>query len=154
MSNSYNQNFYQRALTVIPPQQNSRIICKADSGATKTYLKPTDRHILQNIYTVLNGPSVDIPNGEKVVSRFTEFFEQQTVESKFARAIEQFDAQIQELDCKEDWKGWTEDFFVEKIGPWMKPFPELQEAFIELTEYLREHNYFDTSVKIKESFNE
>ena len=66
MSNIYNKNSYQQALTVIPPQQNKSIICKADSGATKTYLKPTDQNILQNINKVINGPTVDIPHGENM----------------------------------------------------------------------------------------
>ena len=38
-------------------------MCKADSGASKTYIKPQDKGILQNFQRFINGPEVLVPNG-------------------------------------------------------------------------------------------
>ena len=52
---------YTQNLTVIPPQRT--IVCKADTGASKTYIKPTDKDILQSPIKIRNGPNVNVPNG-------------------------------------------------------------------------------------------
>ena len=55
---------YTNELTVIPPKQEVQsVICKADSGASKTYFKPTDKHILENCKRIRHGPQVGLPNG-------------------------------------------------------------------------------------------
>ena len=51
-------------LTVIPPNYSIQIVtCKADSSASKTYIKPQEKSILQQRITVTNGPQVIVPNG-------------------------------------------------------------------------------------------
>ena len=56
--------YNQQAITVIPPLQCKKIICKADSGESKTYIKPKDGSILNNRNKITNRPTVDIPNGD------------------------------------------------------------------------------------------
>ncbi|MCC7574778.1 HD domain-containing protein [Candidatus Woesearchaeota archaeon] len=48
------------------------------------------------------------PLNNKFLKLFTEYEEQKTLESKFAKAIDALDAEIHELDYKQDWKGWSE----------------------------------------------
>ena len=51
---------------------------------------------------------------DKYWELFTEFEEARTVEARFARAIDTLDAIIQELDYKEDWAGWSQEFLISK----------------------------------------
>jgi putative hydrolases of HD superfamily len=80
--------------------------------------------------------------GDKFLSRFEEFEGAQTTEAKFAKAIDAIDAQIHELDYKEDWKGWTEEFLRSKKGYLFEDFPELKEAFEAVMVFLEENGYF------------
>ncbi len=77
----------------------------------------------------------------KFLKLFSEFEEQKTLESRFAKAIDAFDAVVHELDYKEDWKGWSEVFLVNKKLKFFKEFPELKKAFMEVLDYLRENDY-------------
>ena len=63
MSNTYKINNICSKLTVIPPTQQRKVICKADTGATSNYFTPQDAHILQNKEKIENGPRVNLPNG-------------------------------------------------------------------------------------------
>ena len=49
-------------LTVIPPKPPT-IVLKADTGASKNYIKPSDMHILSNIENTKHGPQVNLPDG-------------------------------------------------------------------------------------------
>lgn len=83
------------------------------------------------------------PLKDKFIELFTEFEEQKTLESKFAKAIDALDAPIHELDYKQDWKGWSEEFLVSKKLKFFEEFPELKEVFLEIVVYLKKNNYFD-----------
>ncbi len=80
---------------------------------------------------------------KKYTDLFGEFQEQETIESRFAKAIDQLEAQIHELDYKEDWKGWTEDYLVSNKAKYFEEFPEMLKMFNTLVGYLRSENYFD-----------
>lgn len=80
---------------------------------------------------------------EKFVALFLEFEEQKTTEAKFAKAIDALDAEIHELDYKEDWKGWTEEFLRRKKGPLFEDFPDLETFFEKTLEFCRKQGYFD-----------
>jgi putative hydrolase of HD superfamily len=80
---------------------------------------------------------------DKFMQLFLEFEEQKTLESKFARAIDALDAKIHELDYKDDWKGWTKEFLIEKKAKYFEDFPELKKVFYDLLNYMCENNYFD-----------
>lgn len=77
------------------------------------------------------------------LSCFDEYEKQLTVESRYAKAIDKLDAQLHELDYKEDWKGWSEEYLREKIQKHVKEFPELEETFEELICFCNENNYFE-----------
>ncbi len=83
----------------------------------------------------------------QLASRYKELYEefesQKTREARLARAIEQFDAEIHELDYKNDLKGWTERFLRESKENYFKGFPELERLFEEHVRYLRENGYFE-----------
>ena len=66
------------------------------------------------------------PINNKFFSLFQEFEERKTPEAKFAKAIDALDAEIHELDYKEDWKGWTKEFLIEKKSHLFEEFPELK----------------------------
>lgn len=79
---------------------------------------------------------------EKFENLFNEFEACETMEAKFARAIDQIDAVIHEMDYKEDWKGWTADFLREKKGRYFEPFPEIKEAFEKIISEMEKEGYF------------
>ena len=83
------------------------------------------------------------PLNDKFLNLFTEFEEQKTLESKFAKAIDALDAEIHELDHKQDWKGWTEEFLISKKLKFFEEFPELKKVFFEILDYLKENDYFN-----------
>ena len=64
MSSSKLNNTCNKQLTVIPPspQCTTNIILKADSGATKTYIKPTDQHVLTYAQAVRSPSTVKLPD--------------------------------------------------------------------------------------------
>ncbi len=80
---------------------------------------------------------------DKFVTLFTEFEERKTVEARFAKAIDALDAEIHELDYKEDWKGWTEEFLRRKKQPLFEEFPELRATFEKTIEFCKKKGYFD-----------
>lgn len=83
------------------------------------------------------------PLNDKFVNLFAEFEEQNTIEAKFAKAIDALDAEIHELDYKEDWKSWTEEFLINKKLEFVQEFPELKTVFFELLDYLKTNGYFN-----------
>jgi putative hydrolase of HD superfamily len=80
---------------------------------------------------------------DKYWKLFMEFEEGRTVEARFARAIDTFDAIIQALDYKEDWAGWSKEFLVSRKEKYFEEFPELLKEFHQIVEYLVAEGYFD-----------
>lgn len=80
---------------------------------------------------------------QKYLTLFAEFQEQKTVESRFAKAVEALEADIHELDYKEDWKGWTEEFLRQEKEHLFNEFPLMKKCFDELVVYLKENGFFD-----------
>ena len=81
--------------------------------------------------------------GEKYVALFKEFEEEKTREAKFAKAIDQLDAVIHEMDYKKDWNGWTEQFLRNSKSKYFEEFPELKDLFEKLMVHLKKEGYFD-----------
>ncbi len=82
------------------------------------------------------------PISTKFQKLFKEFEEQKTPESRFAKAVDAIDAVIHELDYKEDWQEWTEEFFVDSKLKFFEGLPELKKAFIAIIGYLKSMGYF------------
>ena len=79
---------------------------------------------------------------KKFVDLFLEFEKCETIESKFAKAIDALDAEIHELDYKEDWKGWTEEFLRRKKEPLFEEFPLLRALFEDCIAFCKKNGYF------------
>jgi putative hydrolases of HD superfamily len=79
----------------------------------------------------------------KYVSLVSEFEENKTPEARFARAIDVLDAEIHEIDYKQDWKGFTEAFLRKNKEHYFEGNPELKEAFERIMVYLKENGYFE-----------
>lgn len=79
----------------------------------------------------------------KIYSLFQEFEESKIMEAKFCLAVDYLDALIHEMDYKQDWKGWTEEFLRKKKQHIYDDFPELKELFEEATEFARKNGYFE-----------
>ena len=79
----------------------------------------------------------------KFLSLYKEFKEQKTREAKFAKLIDSLDPIVHELDYKDDWIGWSKDFFIKEKSKYFKDFPELLPIFNEILSYIIENNYFD-----------
>ena len=80
---------------------------------------------------------------EKYQLIYNEFIEGKTIEAKFARAIEELDSSIQELDYKKDWIGFSEEFLRKKKTTWYKEFPIIMEIFEEFLKYCNENGFFN-----------
>ena len=80
---------------------------------------------------------------QKYLTLFAEFQDQKTVESRFAKAVEALEADIHELDYKEDWKGWTEEFLRQEKEHLFNEFPLMKKCFDELVVYLKENGFFE-----------
>lgn len=81
--------------------------------------------------------------GKKFIMLFKEFEEGLTIEAKFARAVDALDAQIHEMDYKEDWAGWTEEYLRESKEKCFEDFTEMRELFEEIILFFRKNDYFD-----------
>ena len=81
--------------------------------------------------------------GDKFFSLFLEFEENETNESKFANAIDKFDAIIQEIDYKIDWKGWSRQFLLDKKEKYFLEFPETKQQFYKVLDYFESEGYFN-----------
>ena len=82
---------------------------------------------------------------QKYVDLFAEFESGLTPESKFARLIDKFEAQIHELDYKKDWKGWTKEYYINGLLPYFQSFPELRSYFDDTVIFLEENGYFESA---------
>ena len=81
------------------------------------------------------------PTGKKFRDVFRQFEEQKTIEAKFAKAIDGFDAVLHEADYKEDWEDWTEDFLRKKKEPLFEEFPEIQNSFEKIVKHFRKEGF-------------
>ncbi len=79
---------------------------------------------------------------KKIHALVIEFLEQKTVESQFARAIEQLDAEVHEMDYKKDWEGWTEEFLRQKKQHYFIHFKEMQEVFETIIAHDKKEGFF------------
>ena len=83
------------------------------------------------------------PLSQKFADLFIEFEEGRTVEARFAKAVDALDAEIHELDYKQDWVGWTEEFLRKKKQHKFKEFPELEAMFEKTIAFCRKNGYFE-----------
>lgn len=82
-----------------------------------------------------------LEQGERFYELFLEYEYQESIESQFAKAVDNLDAMIHELDYKSDWKGWSEEFLRSRKEKYFTRFPKLKELFDELLTYLNDNNY-------------
>ena len=83
-----------------------------------------------------------LPMGNRFFTLFHEYEAKESLEAQYAVAIDKLDSIIQELDYKEDWKGWSRTFLLEKKEHFFMPFPQLHKIFLELIDYLEQEGYF------------
>jgi|GEM_PF-364098 len=89
----------------------------------------------------------------RYTSLYKEYVEHKTLESRFAMGIEHLDAEIHEMDHKEDWKGWTEKFLRNKKQKYFKEFPIMMEIFEEHIRYLNYNGFFDEPKKTYDNYD-
>lgn len=82
------------------------------------------------------------PIKERFLQNFKEFLSLETKESRFCKAIDRIEGTLQEMDYKEDWKGWTETFLRKNTEHHYKEFPSIKAAFEELIVYANENGFF------------
>ena len=85
--------------------------------------------------------SLPAPLNKKYLELFEEFEEGQTKEAQFAKLVDAIDADLHELDYPQDWKGWTEEYYLSKRENIFKKFPELSKLLNEFINYLKKHKY-------------
>ena len=79
------------------------------------------------------------------VSAYDEYERYETVESKFAQAVDKLEPMVNQLGYRGEWRkyGYTAKVLGEKKRPFMEPFPELLELYEGFVAYLRENDYVD-----------
>ena len=102
--------------------------------------KERESKALESLKTKL--PSITAKKFEQL---FQEYENGTSKEAKFVKAIDALDGAIHELDYKEDWKNWTEEFLRKHKGPIFEEFPELKETHEAFLKYAKENGYFDQS---------
>ncbi len=121
-------------------------VVEIESGDFILHPKKTinkDKKKIEKIASKKLAKKIPEPLNKKFLKLFSEFEEQKTLEARFAKAIDKLDAEIHELDYKEDWKGWTEEFLIDSKMKYFEEFPEIKEMFLEIIKFLRKNNYFD-----------
>jgi len=78
----------------------------------------------------------------KFLKLFNEFENKSSKEARFAKAIDQLDAVINQLEYKEKWSTWSKEYIIEKKEKYFEEFPNILKEFRELLVYLEEENYF------------
>jgi putative hydrolase of HD superfamily len=78
-------------------------------------------------------------------SAYEEYRRYETVESRFAQAVDKLEPMINQLSYRGEWRkyGYTVKALGEKKRPFMAPFPELLELYESFIEYLRRNDYVD-----------
>jgi 5'-deoxynucleotidase YfbR-like HD superfamily hydrolase len=87
-------------------------------------------------------PKLPAVISEKFITLFAEYELRQSREAKFAKLVDKLEAQIHELDYKDDWKTWSEAHLRSLIPEFISEFPELDKLNEDIIIYLREHHYF------------
>ena len=82
---------------------------------------------------------------EKYLNLFKEYEEKSSIESRFVKAIDAFDAVIHQLDNK-PWEGWTKKFLIESKKKYFEEFQEIDIMFDEIVDYVYENGYLDDSI--------
>jgi len=65
-NNKINKMLFMQPLSPIIPHNNSTVIFKADSGASKHYLRDSDAAILTNLENIVTPRRVILPNNESI----------------------------------------------------------------------------------------
>ena len=91
-----------------------------------------------------NRLSKELPQGfaMRYLSLYGEYRRQTSKEARLANAIQALDAEIHELDYRQDWDDWTEKFLRDSKQHYFAEFPELLRLFESHVRYLREKGYF------------
>ncbi|MBU1917450.1 HD domain-containing protein [bacterium] len=76
---------------------------------------------------------------------FEEFEAAETLEAKFAQAIDKLEPMIHQLDHKCDWRkyGYTQEVLWDKKGKYMEPFPALMNFYQKFIKHLMNNDYID-----------
>jgi putative hydrolase of HD superfamily len=120
-------------------------IVEIESGDTPLSPNHDKSHqkILEAKSAIILSKKIPESLSKKYLHLFNEFELATTREAKFAKAVEQLDAEIHEMDYKEDWKGWTEEFLRKHKQKYFKEFPELEVFFEESLEYCKNNGFFE-----------
>lgn len=80
---------------------------------------------------------------KRFITLFSEYNEQKTIESKFAKAIDALDPIILGLDHKKNWKGFSRNFLVKNKIQKLSEFPAILDCFNEIMDYCESNGYFN-----------
>jgi putative hydrolases of HD superfamily len=81
--------------------------------------------------------------GSRFYDLFMEFEEQKSIEAKFAKMVETFDAALHELDHKKNWEVWTKEKLYFLKMKYFEAFPEIKKLFIEIADWVESEGYFN-----------
>jgi putative hydrolases of HD superfamily len=102
----------------------------------------THKHIIEAEAAVNLAPKLPAAISEKFTTLFAEYELRQSREAKFAKLIDKLEAQIHELDYKDDWKTWSEAHLRSLIPEFISEFPEIEQFNEDIIQFLRDNGYF------------
>lgn len=81
----------------------------------------------------------------RCVSAYKEYERRETIESKFAQAVDKLEPMLNQLSHKGEWRkyGYTARVLEEKKRRFMEPFPELLELYDGFIDHLLRNSYID-----------
>lgn len=80
--------------------------------------------------------------GNKYIELHIEFDENKTIEARFANAIDKLDPILHEFDYKEDWKGWSKEFLLNKKEHFFLEFEPMLKDFRKVIDIMDKEGYF------------
>lgn len=85
------------------------------------------------------------PLSSRLKERFKEFEERNTMEAKFAKAVDALDPMIEGLTYPDHpaWSEYSREFIIKEKEKYFKDFPELKNLFHKVLDYLEEKKAFE-----------
>lgn len=122
-------------------------LVEIESGDTPLHpdMDITEEQQFKNEYKCAKKLMKDFPEkfGKKFYYLFDEFMKLESIESKVARAIDVIDAEIHEIDQKQDFKGWSRKFIEDSKLKYFEDLPDIREIFNHIMDFYTDNGYFD-----------
>jgi len=82
---------------------------------------------------------------DRIGALVEEYNEINSIEAKFAKAIDALEVELFLSDSKDDWEGYTKKFVIDKKLKYFEDFPLMKKCFLEILDDIERKGYFLSS---------